>query len=130
MRPAAASAAAFLLALLGVFGLVGGLLITVGSLMFDVTFAGLLGSMGGLVVVVGVVGVVVGVAQIAVAFGLWRLWASAWTAALGLVVVGAVLALLRLGPQDLGGPFITIALHAAVGVLLLLPTTRAAFGRD
>jgi len=42
------------------------------------------------------------------------------------VVVGAVLALVRLGPQDLGGPFITIALHATVGVLLLLPTTRAA----
>ncbi len=60
------------------------------------------------------------------ALGLWRGRVGAWTATRRLVVVGAVLALVRLGPQDLGGPFITIALHVTVGVLLLLPTTRAA----
>jgi len=128
-RPVAVSAAALLLGLLGLFDLLGGLLIAVGGALFGAVFAGVLGMLGQAAVLVGAGLALLGVAAIVTAVALGRLRPWAWSTALALALLGAVFPLLRTGGEDVLAPLLTAALHAVVVVLLLLPDSRRALGR-
>jgi hypothetical protein len=128
-RPVSVSAAALLLGFLGLFDLLGGLLIGTGGLLFGAVFAGALGTIGQAAVLVGAGLALLGVAAVVTAVALGRLRPWAWSTALALALLGAVFPLLRVGGEDVLAPLFTAALHAAVVLLLLLPDSRRALGR-
>jgi hypothetical protein len=123
-RPLELRLAAVLAVVLGVFGLMGGLLIALGGLLFGVRFAGLLEGAGDLVVFVGTAYALAGAVMLAAGWGLWT--GDAWGRILAPAgaAVGAVMALARSGPEDPVGPLVTAALHAVVLLLVVVPAIR------
>jgi hypothetical protein len=73
---------------------------------------------------------VVGVSELAFAYGAWMLRPWAWTLGLVLQVVVLVLAVLQLGHFEYGRHIITIVLAAVTLWYLSTPRVRTAFGRS
>jgi hypothetical protein len=129
-RPPAVTVAAILLGFLGLFDLLGGLLIVIGGLLFSAVFAGVLGTLGTGAVILGGAVAVLGVAAMVTAVAIWNRRPWAWATGLVLALAGAVFPLLRMGGDDVVAPLLTAVLHGLVAVLLVLPDSRRALGGD
>jgi hypothetical protein len=118
------SLAAVLAVVLGIFGVMGGLLIMLGGLLFGAQFTGLLAGAGDLVVLAGGGYALAGMGLLAAAWGLWTRQGWARLVAPAAAVLGAALALARFGPGDPVGPLVTATLHIAVLLLVMIPAAR------
>jgi hypothetical protein len=80
--------------------------------------------------ILGFLAILLGAGQIAFAWGAWNLADWAWLLGLALAVLGAAVALWGVvaGVVALATPILSLLLPVLLGIYLLLPGTRRAFG--
>jgi hypothetical protein len=124
-RPTGITVLAVLAALGGIFGILGGLgLLGLGS--FLAAYAGL----GGLAVIFGLIVLVLGIAELALAYGFWTAKAWGWQYGILLAVVNIVVSLLEvvLGYAGLSSVIISVVIAAVILYYLNTPEVRRYFG--
>jgi len=89
-------------------------------------------SNAGAVLIVGLGAMILGIAQIVFAFGAWNLSDWAWLLRIGLAAVGVVVTIFSVltGIATLATPVMLVLVPVLVGVYLLLPGIRGAFGLE
>ena len=124
-RPTGITILAVLAALGGIFGILAG----IGLLGFGSFFAAY-GGAGGLAVVFGLVLLVLGIAELALAYGFWTAKPWAWAYGILLQVVSVVVAIIEvvLGYSNIGGVIVGIVVSAIIVYYLNTPDIRRYFG--
>jgi hypothetical protein len=124
-RPTGITILAVLAALGGIFGILAG----IGLLGFGSFFAAY-GGAGGLAVVFGLVLLVLGIAELALAYGFWTAKPWAWAYGILLQVVSVVVAIIEvvLGYANISGVIIGIVVSAIIVYYLNTPDIRRYFG--
>jgi hypothetical protein len=123
-RPTGVTILAVLAAIGGIFGILAGIaLLGVGS--FVAAYAGA----GGLAFVFGLVLLVLGIAELALAYGFWTAKAWGWQYGILLAVVNIVVAILEvvLGYAQIGGVIVSIVIAAILIYYLNTPDVRRYF---
>ena len=131
-RPTGVTILAILAAIGGVLSIIAGVaLLGLGAL------AGAAGSggLGGLTAIFGIIAIVLGVAEIVLAYGLWTLKPWAWTLGIGLAIISLALIVVQAVlsgniVNSLIGSIISIVIWAIVLYYLFTPRVKAAFGRS
>lgn len=116
--------------LAGLAGLAGGALLSSGAAAsYGVTAT--VAKDATIVMVWGVVALVLGVLDIVLAIGLFRLSRWAWTLGLGLEALGILTAIIEVatGFSSIGSVVLGVIINLIVLVYLFTPGVRAAFGR-
>jgi hypothetical protein len=124
-RPTGITILAVLAALGGIFGILFGLgLVGFGS--FFAAYAGV----GGLATLFGIVVLVLGIAELALAYGFWTAKPWGWQYGILLAVVNIVVAILEvvLGYANISGVIVSIAIAAIILYYLNTPDVRRYFG--
>jgi len=126
-RPTGITILAILSAIGGVLGIFAGLGATIlGSVVASVT-----GGLGGLLAIIGLVSLVVGVAELVLAYGFWTLKPWAWMLGVGLQVVSIALAVLWvIGGTSITSEVISVAVAGVILYYLWQPSIKALFGRS
>jgi hypothetical protein len=126
-RPTGITILAVLAAIGGILGILGGLTVSVlGGFVASAT-----GGLGGLITIIGLVALVVGVAELALAYGFWTLKPWAWMLGVGIAVANIVIAILYvLANYSLTNEIISIAVSGVILYYLWQPSIKALFGRS
>ena len=132
-RPTGVTILAVLAAIGGVLGILAGLaLVGLGGLAGGLVGGAAGASIGGLAIVGGLVALVVGVAELALAYGFWTLKPWAWRWGIVLVVVQVVIAVLGVVgivfSTDITSALISVLISGVIIYYLNRPEIRAAFG--
>jgi len=124
-RPTGVTILAVLAALGGIFGILAGL----GLLGFG-SFLAAYGGVGSLAAVFGLVILVLGVAELALAYGFWTAKPWAWAYGILLQVVSVVVSIIEvvLGYASISGVIIGIVVSAIIIYYLNTPDVRRYFG--
>ncbi len=127
-RPTGITILAVLAAIGGIFGLLGGLaLLGLGGLAASLGGA----AVGGLAFVFGLLLLVVGVAELAFAYGAWTLKPWGWQLGVYIQVASIVIAVVEvvLGYANLTGVLLGVVINGIILYYLYQPSVKAAFGK-
>jgi hypothetical protein len=124
-RPTGVTVLAVLAAIGGIFGVLAGLgLLGLGSLVAAST------GLGGLALIIGLLILVIGVAELALAYGFWNLRPWAWQYGLLLAVLSVVLNVIELvlGYTSFTSVIVSLVISGIIVYYLNTPDVRRAFG--
>jgi hypothetical protein len=118
---------AILAAIGGVLGILGGLAVTLlGGVVATAT-----GGLGGLITIVGLVALVIGIAEVALAYGFWTIKPWAWMLGIGVSVASIVIALLYVvNGTSITNEIISVAVSGVIIYYLWQPSIKALFGKS
>jgi hypothetical protein len=120
--------------ILAVLSAIGGILAILGSLAL-IGIGGVVGAsggglLGGGAVVIGLFILVVGVLELAFAYGAWTLKPWAWTVGVAVEVLSLISSALGVvGGGNVSGQILPIVIAVAILYYLFTPPVKAAFGR-
>jgi len=126
-RPMGITILAILAAIGGVLGILGGLAVTLlGGVVATAT-----GGLGGLITIVGLVALVIGIAEVALAYGFWTIKPWAWMLGIGVSVASIVIALLYVvNGTSITNEIISVAVSGVIIYYLWQPSIKALFGKS
>jgi hypothetical protein len=125
-RPTGVTILAILAAIGGVVAILGGIvLLGVGNGISDTLIPG----MGGLLAVLGLLTILVGIAELALAYGAWTLKPWAWMLGIIVEVANIVVAILQFRSATASSTLISIVIAGIILYYLYQPHVRRAFGQ-
>jgi uncharacterized membrane protein (DUF2068 family) len=130
-RPLGVTILAILAFIGGILGILGGVgALAVGGVATGATAAAAAHVSGTFLMGMGIVLLVVGVLDIVLGVGFWRLSPWAWTLGIALQIVGLVIAGVYVAQgSSIANQAVGIAINLAVLIYLFTPGVRKAFGR-
>jgi lysylphosphatidylglycerol synthetase-like protein (DUF2156 family) len=120
-RPLGVTIIAILTAIGGIVFLVSGIA--------GVIAAPLVSDFGGVSAGIGIILLVIGIAFLVVAYGLWKGMRWAWTITLILSVIGIIMAIASIAVGNVGA-VVSIIIHGVVIYYLYRPNVKAYFGKQ
>jgi hypothetical protein len=125
-RPTGITILAVLGAIGGVFSIIGGIgLLGLGG-------AGVGGSSSGMVAVFGILLILLGIAQLALAYGFWTLQSWAWIVGVSVYILDIIVTIASyflISDTNLVNVAVTIVINGIILYYLNTPAVRTAFGR-
>jgi hypothetical protein len=127
-RPMGVTILAVLAAIGGVLAILAGLVLV--GLSSSVAATDMALPLSGAVAILGIVSIVVGIGDLAFAYGAWGLKPWAWMLGIVLEVVGIVVNLLEFRSATATSTIISVVIAGAIIYYLYQPHVRRAFGQN
>ena len=127
-RPMGVTILAVLAAIGGVLAVLAGLVLV--GLSSSVAAADMALPLSGVVAILGIVSIVVGIGDLAFAYGAWGLKPWAWMLGIVLEVVGIAVNLLEFRSATASSTIISVVIAGAIIYYLYQPHVRRAFGQS
>ena len=127
-RPLGVTILAVLAAIGGVLGILAGLVLV--GLSSSVAAADMALPLSGAVVILGIVSIVVGIGDLAFAYGAWGLKPWAWMLGIVLEAVGIAVNLLEFRSATVTSTIVSVVIAGAIIYYLYQPHVRRAFGQS
>jgi len=127
-RPMGVTILAVLAAIGGVLGILAGLVLV--GLSSSVAATDMALPLSGAVAILGIVSIVLGIGELAFAYGAWGLKPWAWMLGIVLEAVGIVVNLLEFRSATATSTIISVVIAGAIIYYLYQPHVRRAFGQS